>query len=82
MSSVYTMGFNITELKARYTIDLALALGSCTGSDFIFSLLELLVLFVFSFFEGISFSCRLTLQLDHALNILQFTTTTQFYCVS
>jgi hypothetical protein len=45
------MGFNITELKASYTIDLALALGSCKGSDFLF-------------FEGISFSCRLTLQLD------------------
>jgi hypothetical protein len=37
MSSVYTMGFNITELKAGYTIDLGLAVGSCKGSDFIFS---------------------------------------------
>jgi hypothetical protein len=50
MSSVYTMGFNITELKASYTIDLALVLGSCKGSDFIFSLLKLLVLFVFFIF--------------------------------
>jgi hypothetical protein len=50
MSSVSTIGFNITELKANYTIDLALALGRCKGSNFTFSLLKLLVLFVFSFF--------------------------------
>jgi hypothetical protein len=42
MSLVSPVAFNITEPNVNYTIDLALALGRCKGSDFISFLLMLL----------------------------------------